>query len=93
LMIELPSECTGNFENYFDGYIFFMPLAEEGPYFTLPELFTEDFLQELRRRANICGYDEWQEYGVKIKEITMKDIHKYLQETSQNKYWKNILCD
>jgi hypothetical protein len=20
----------------------------------------------------------------------MKDIHKYLQETSQNKYWKNI---
>ncbi|WP_291125234.1 hypothetical protein [Flavobacterium sp. UBA6031] len=93
LMIELPSESAGNFENYFDGYIFFMPLAEEGPYFTLPELFTEDFLQELRRRANICGYDDWQEYGVKIKDITMKDIHKYLQETSQNKYWKNILSD
>lgn len=93
LMIELPSESAGNFENYFDGYIFFMPLEEEGPYFVLPELFTEDFLQELHRRASICGYDDWQEYGVKIKAITMNDIHKYLQESSQNKYWKNILSN
>lgn len=93
LMIELPSESAGNFEDYFDGYIFFMPLAEEGPFYVLPELFTTDFLQELHRRSNICGYDEWQEYGFKIKDITMKDIHKYLQETSQNKYWKNILSD
>lgn len=93
LMIELPSESVGTFEDYFDGYIFFMPLADEGPYYVLPELFTEEFLQELHRRAGVCGYDQWQEYGAKIKDITMKDIHKYLEETSRNKYWKDVFSN
>ncbi len=67
-----------------------MPLTDEGPYYELPELFTESFLQELHRRADICGYDEWQEYGVKIKNITMDDINKYLRGVSQTKYWNNL---
>ena len=90
LVVEIPSENIGSFENYFDGYIFFMPLTDEGPYYELPELFTESFLQELHRRADICGYDEWQEYGVKIKNITMDDINKYLRGVSQTKYWNNL---
>lgn len=90
LMVEIPSESAKNFENYFDGYIFFMPLMDEGPFYVLPELFTENFLQELHRRTNICGYEEWEVYGVKVKNITMADIDKYLQGISQTKYWNNL---
>ena len=87
---EIPSESIGTYENCFDGYVFFKPLMDESPYYVLPELFTESFLQELRRRASICGYDDWQEYGVKVKNITMDDINKYLQGISQTKYWNNL---
>lgn len=90
LMVEIPSENINNFENYFDGYIFFMPLMDEDSYYVLPELFTENFLQELRRRTYISGYEEWQEYGVKVKDIKMADINKYLQGVSQTKYWHNL---
>lgn len=90
LMPELPSESIGHFKNCFDGYIFFMPLDAETSYYVLPELFTEGFLQELRRRTDVCGYDEWQAYGVKVKNITIDDINKYVQSTSQTKYWNNL---
>lgn len=90
LVVEIPSEYINNFENYFDGYIFFMPLVDEGPYYELPELFSDNFIQELHRRANVCGYDEWQEYGVKIKDITLTDINNYLQNVSKTKYWNNL---
>ena len=89
--LELNSlEGVGDYENNFDGYIFLMPLKEEGPYYLLPELITEDFVQELRRRAGILGYDDWQEYGVKVKNITLDDVHSYYQKAAQGKYWNKL---
>ena len=82
-------EGIGNYEKNYDGYIFLMPLKDEGPYYMLPELITEDFVQELKRRAIIMG-ENWKEYGVKVKNITMEDVHRYYQEQAQGRYWKNL---
>jgi hypothetical protein len=83
-------EGVGDYENNYDGYIFLAPLKDESPYYLLPELITEEFVQELRRRAVIMGYDNWMEYGVKVKDLTLEDVHKYYQEQAQSKYWKNL---
>jgi len=83
-------EGIGNYENYFDGYIFLMPLKDEGPKYLLSELITEDFIQELRRRASIFGNDNWRVYGVKAINITMEDVQAYYQKTAQSKYWGKL---
>jgi len=80
----------GDYEKIYDGYIFLMPLKDEGPKYLLPELITEDFVQELRRRAIIFGNDNWQEYGVKLKDITLDDVHRYYQEKAQGKYFDKL---
>ena len=91
LILELKSfEDVGSYENNFDGLIFLMPLKDEGPQYLLPELFTENFVQELRRRAIIFGNENWRQYGAKVKDITLDDIHKCFQKEAQDKYWNNL---
>ena len=86
-------EGVGNYENNFDGYIFLMPLKDEGPRYLLPELISEDFIQELRRRNGLVDGlvdGDWVEYGANLKEITLDDVRKYYQEQAQSKHWKNL---
>jgi len=80
-------EGIGSYENNFDGYIFLMPLRDEGARYLLPELMTADFLKELKRRAVLMGYDDWKEYGGRVKDLTIEGIHKYYEEQSKAKYW------
>ena len=74
-----------------------MPLKDEGPYYLLPELITEDFIQELRRRADIIlqlrGSSDWQEYDEKVINITLEDVQKYYQKKAQGKYWGKLNKD
>ena len=86
-------EGVGNYEDNFDGYIFLMPLKDEGPHYLLPELISEDFIQELRRRNGLVDGlvdGDWVEYGANLKEITLDDVRKYYQEQAQSKHWKNL---
>ena len=80
----------GDYENNYDGYIFLIPLKNEGPRYLLPELITEDFVRELRRRAEISGNNNWEEYGVKVMNITLEDVQKYYQKQTQDKYWSKL---
>ena len=61
--------------------------------YLLSELMTEDFVQELRCRANILGNDNFQEYGVKVKDITLDDVHTYYKKEAQSKYWDKLNKD
>lgn len=83
----------GKYENNYDGYIFLMPLKDEGPKYLLTELFTEDFVKELHRRAAIMGYDDWWEHGGRVKDITLEDIRKHHQKEAQGKYWNGLSAD
>jgi len=80
-------EGIGSYENNFDGYIFLMPLRDEGAMYLLPELMSDDFLKELKRRAVLMGYDDWKEYGGRVKDLTIESVHKYYKEQSKGKYW------
>jgi len=80
-------EGIGSYENNFDGYIFLMPLSNEGSRYLLPELMSNDFLKELKRRAVLMGYDDWREYGGRVKDLTIESVHKYYEEQSKSKYW------
>jgi len=80
-------EGIGSYENNFDGYIFLMPLRDEGAMYLLPELMNDDFLKELKRRAALMGYDDWREYGGRVKDLTIESVHKYYEEQSKGKYW------
>jgi len=46
---------TGSFEDNYDGYIFLQPLDEELKNTPLYEIFTDEFINEIKRRANIIG--------------------------------------
>lgn len=63
---------TGNYENNYDGYIFLEPLDKEPEAYMLLEIFTDDYVKELKRRANMLG--EKEVYGCKVENLTKEGI-------------------
>jgi len=49
---------TGNYENNYDAYIFLEPLDEEPGEYFLFDLFSDDFIKELKRRAAMVGMEK-----------------------------------
>jgi hypothetical protein len=64
----------GNYSDCFDGYIFLQPLeAEESDYY-LPELYTREFIKEIKRRASIIGEEDYILFGdIPIREMDYED--------------------
>ncbi|MDR3133625.1 MAG: hypothetical protein LBU42_06335 [Prevotellaceae bacterium] len=64
---------SGNYEDFYDGYIFLAPLQDEEYDYTLYELFTDEFVAELKRRATISGSkNAW--YGIPTDSVTKEKI-------------------
>jgi hypothetical protein len=80
----------GNYEDFYDGYIFLCPLEEEPYDYNFKELYTQDFLEEMKRRANIVKDKDI--FGIPIEDITVEKIHEHfdssLQESNNKRYWK-----
>ena len=68
---------AGTFEDNYDGYIFLQPLNEELKNISLYEIFTDDFISEIKRRAHIIGED-----------FDQIQFLKELKEEENNKRWK-----
>lgn len=47
--------ATGRYENNFDGYLFLAPLSDEPKAVPLTEIFTDEFVAEMKRRAAVTG--------------------------------------
>ncbi|MDR2127321.1 MAG: hypothetical protein LBP63_10910, partial [Prevotellaceae bacterium] len=71
---------TGTFANNFDGYIFLQSLHEEENETPLYVLYTDDFVEEMKRRARVCDIDI---FGMSADSITKEKIHEIL-----NAYWQ-----
>jgi hypothetical protein len=49
--------ATGTYADNFDGYLFLGPLNSEPKAIPLTEIFTEDFVAEMQRRATVLGLE------------------------------------
>lgn len=76
------SASTSSFADRFDGYIFLgaLPTLPAGE--VLHELFTDDFIQEMKRRATYLGTTDREDYwfGKKADELTPDYIIQVLEE-------------
>jgi hypothetical protein len=85
--------ASGNYEDFYDGYLFLAPLKEEEYDYTLFELFTDDFVQELKRRASIT-HSRWGWYDLPADELTKEAIFHLIQTDRQRKRhlrWPELL--
>lgn len=68
--------ATGSYQDNFDGYLFLCPLADEPKSIPLIEIFTDDFVAEMQRRASVFGYENLRHiwFGKTSSELTKENI-------------------
>lgn len=68
--------ATGSFQDNFDGYLFLGPLKDEPKAIPLTEIFTEEFVSEMKRRAYVMGYENLRHiwFGRSASELTKEYI-------------------
>ena len=68
--------ATGNYSDNFDGYLFLAPLDNEPVNKPLVEIFTNDFITEMQRRASVLGNENnrWLWFGRTAPELTREYI-------------------
>ncbi|MDR1258576.1 MAG: hypothetical protein LBK65_04760 [Tannerellaceae bacterium] len=78
----------GSYGENYDGYIFFGKLEDEEKGNPLYELFTDGYVEEVKRRASISGMREdriW--YDVPLKELTKEVILESMRKEARGKMW------
>lgn len=67
---------TGSYADNFDGYLFLAPLKNEPKAKPLTEIFTDDFVVEMQRRASVMGMENlrWMWFGRRSPELTKEYI-------------------
>jgi hypothetical protein len=84
-------EETGSFENNYDGYVFLQPLEKEEANYLLYEVITDDFVNELKRRAVISNTEKEKWFGVENKNLTKEAIILYFENINKrNKRWEDL---
>jgi len=76
---------AGNYNDNYDGYIFFGKLEDEEKAIPLLELFTDDFVNELKRRAALVGTTRL--YDISINDLNKEHIINGLKKQAVGKLW------
>lgn len=76
---------VGKYSDNYDGYIFFGKLENEMKGELLLELFTDDFVNELKRRATMLGMKQL--YNMPIENLNKEDIISSLKKNEVGKLW------
>jgi hypothetical protein len=71
----------GSFENNYDGYIYLggEPIDKQKEY-RLSDIYTEDFVKEIIRRAYLMGEEDEEWFGVPNKSLTLDALLKDLND-------------
>jgi len=71
----------GSFENNYDGYIYLggEPIDKQ-PEYRLSDIYTEDFVKEIIRRAYLLGAEDEKWFGVPNKDLTLEIALKDLND-------------
>ncbi|MCD7935319.1 MAG: hypothetical protein LUG98_00505 [Tannerellaceae bacterium] len=77
---------AGSFADNYDGYIFLQPLKEEESDYVLLDIFTNEFVEEIKRRAAYFGMapDSRYWFGLQVQEMTPETI-KSLWDSNRGK--------
>ena len=78
---------TGTYENNYDAYVFLTPLDTEQINTHLYELYSDDFVEEMKRRAHIIGIEQDNYLGMKIKDLTREQIISILKADEGRHKW------
>lgn len=72
--------ATGNYADNFDGYLFLAPLKDEPKAIPLTEIFTDEFIAEMQRRATVLGIENLRRmwFGQRSAELTRENIMEAL---------------
>ncbi len=79
---------TGDFDANYDAYVFLGPLKTEPGEYLLYDILTDQFVVELRRRAQMAGASVERWFG--IKEATKEAILNKLKNQSEKKRWPDL---
>lgn len=73
---------TGSYSDNFDGYLFLHPIDNEPKAMPLTEVFTDEFVAEMKRRASVLQMDDYRGiwFGETASNLTKKYIIKVLTE-------------
>lgn len=74
--------ATGSYEDNFDGYLFLAPLSTEPKSVPLTEIFTDEFVAEMQRRASVMGFENLRSiwFGLPAPELTKEYIIETLTQ-------------
>ena len=74
--------ASGSYADNFDGYLFLAPVTDEPKAKPLTEIFTDEFVAEMQRRASVMGYDNLRRiwFGRRAPELTKEYIIETLMQ-------------
>jgi hypothetical protein len=74
--------ATGTYADNFDGYLFLGPLSSEPKAIPLTEVFTDEFVAEMQRRATALGIENasWLWFGRRSTDLTKEYIINTLMQ-------------
>lgn len=75
-------KATGSYADNYDGYLFLHPIENEPQAVPLTEVFTDEFVEEIKRRAQLMGKDSW--FGCPAAELTKEYITERLLKQNLN---------
>ncbi|MDR1984954.1 MAG: hypothetical protein LBQ28_09045 [Prevotellaceae bacterium] len=81
---------TGTFADNFDGYIFLQPLQQELRNTPLYQLYTDDYINEIKRRAKIINAENDIFWGIELKNLNCKELFEKLKTEKDKKRWGNL---
>lgn len=85
---------TGSFQECYDGYVFLQPIKDESSEYYLPELYSDGFIAEMKRRSLIVGKENISLYGIKIKDIVRDQFIENMKNYyERHKRWDSLMSN
>jgi hypothetical protein len=81
---------TGSFSDNFDGYIFLQAVQEEERNTPLYELYTDDYVAEIKRRIQMTNPKSDRFWGIEWPYFNRKALLDKLRMEEGQKRWKNL---
>jgi uncharacterized iron-regulated protein len=78
---------TGSFEDNYDGYIFLQPVEEEIMNMPLYEIFTDEFINEIKKRASIIGEKQSVFGDIELKDLNRTRLLQNMKKEEGRKRW------
>lgn len=82
---------AGSFADNFDGYIFLQPVQEEVNNTPLYELYTDDFINEIKKRAKVANKENYKYWGVELKNLDRNELLNNMRKVEGQKRWEDLL--